>query len=325
MRLLCLALAGAALAGCSHRPLPDGGAVLLRMYEREHSGCFQVLESSEIVGSGQPYTVLSRRMQNGEAQTIIPADAEAEAGLRRVQNGPKTYRYMPDARRLEEGTIPPSTMDKQARLALVKANYNAYTLSEARVAGRPAYVVELRSIYPGRPRYRFWVDRDTQHRLRMEGWSPSGRLQSVTQALEPPKACDPSTMKAMLPGPGDPTVKSVRRNVSRKMDEKTLQAAVGFPLARITRVPAGFKTLGSYLFTCGRSMGPCARWDMTDGVVTVSLIQTASDIGSNESIRTPDDLRGPMVMTQKKGYHFVVHGNLLRDELQHIANGIVVP
>jgi negative regulator of sigma E activity len=203
-------------------------------------------------------------------------------------------------------------------MALILNNYNVEGVRRDVVAKAPAWYLEVRPKNPGRPSMRLWVDRETYLPLRQEVWSADGRLVKRTQALERPVLIRAGDLAPLKP-PAVAGLNVVRWDQEYRMPEAAIASALGFPLARLPKAPRGFVLVGSYLSLSPGTFGACARWEMSDGIATVNIIQTRNDLG-----KVAHDDRGSTEQAESGLYHFVVGGNISRPELRRIANSIAL-
>lgn len=348
-RLVPLACAAVSLAGCARLEVPDGPTLLGRSHGAEQSLCYtadevneQVLtgawprkgagpRSADMVMYGRPVVTLVRRTQMGPQQKqseILSSNAPGarSSGMVVTQNGGEGWRFIPTARRLDILTFPASEVGPLNWLALVLYNYDVLDVRKDRVANVAAWHLRLQPRHADRPVKRLWLDAETYLPLRQELWGPDGRLLSATQVVKRPEVVTSTAAQARTMPVSEEmgSVQVVRGDQDWLMADEDLRHALGHPLGRITAMPEGFMVAGAYLYLCPDALGPSARWELTDGVATVNVIQTRVDVNEIDGLETPQDVQGPIQTAQHGEYHFIVRGNLSAEELRRIADSIVV-
>lgn len=348
MRFAVAALSAAVLSvsGCSRVSTPDGLTLLARYHQAEQNACYSVRETNEQVMSlawpmpsatagapvstllyGRPVSTTSLRVQVGPDQSrstvLSRAGLSASVGMVQARDGMAGWRYLPSAQRLELLTYPAKDVGALNWMALVLNNYATEGVREDNVAGTPAWYLEVRPKNTGRPMKRLWLDKETYLPLRQEFWSADGRLLSATQVLERPRLLIPTDLSILIP-PSVPGMTVVQWDQEKRVSEDAAASALGFPLAQLGAAPRGFVPVGTYLSLSPDTLGACARWELTDGIATVNVIQTRKPVSGPLAEEMPGDVQGPMETAQSGAYHFIVRGNLSRHELRRIAESIVV-
>lgn len=271
---------------------------------------------------GRPVTTVLQHTQCGPSQwrlEVLSSDGDqGGAGMIQARNGESGWCYVPTARRLELLTFPTQDVGSFNWLALILNNYNADGIRQDAVAGTKAWFVELRPKNPGRPMMRLWVDQETFLPLRKELWGPEGRLLKVTQALDRPTPIRPGDYSALV-APQIPGVSTVLWDQEYRLPQSSIEQSVGFPLAQMPDLPRGFVVVGTYLKIAPDTVGACARWELTDGIATINVVQSRSS--------GPDvtgDVRDRTEKVRRGGYDFLVGGNVSRSELRRIADDIQI-
>lgn len=349
MKWVAPALCGLmASLGCARQQPPDGVTLLGRGHRAESTLTYsareineQVLtgawplaagarEGTHVVMYGRPITTLVERTQRGPRKRryeVITTNAPGArgAGMIIAQNGTNGWRYVPGSHRLDVLTFPSTDVGPLNWLFLVLSNYDVRDIRHDSVVQTPAWRLSLQPRQPDRPTKRMWLDADTWLPLRQELWGHDGRLLSVTQVVERPRRITPS------PGPLAPPdvrqtggVRVVQGDQEWLLSRDDLRARLGHPLARLAYMPEGFMEVGSYLFLGAGAAGPGVRWELTDGVATVNVIQTRTRLGNLDSLETPQDIQGAIETVQRGPFLFLVRGNIASAELRRIANGIAL-
>jgi hypothetical protein len=332
------------MAGCRHAPAPDGLTLLADSHRAEESLCYTSREVNEQVvtrdwpgtGSmpvmyGRPVTTLLVRTESPphqERYEVLHSNASAaDARMVRVRTGRAVWSFVPSQRRLEYASLPVTDMGPLNWYALILNNYRVEGVREDRVANLRAWYLEVRPKHPGRPMTRLWLDQATYLPLRRELWGPDGVLISATQVTQRPTQHASSNPEDFRPpaSPRDPGVTTILGDTDVPADTPgapPLAAWAGGALGRFTEMPAGFRVVGAYLHDCPDTFGHCARWEMTDGIATVSVIQTRANTEALHDSMAPEDVQGSIETVRRGPFHFIVQGNVSSRELRRIANGI---
>jgi len=190
------------------------------------------------------------------------------------------------------------------------------------VAGRPALRVEIQPRRPGRPYQRVWIDVDTGLRLRREEWNTEGRLMAATEAVTPPESLtEPPAESTFIPSIPAGTRILARSRVTTTVRRNPVDD-LGFRPASVGYIPAGFLPSGFSIHASDPVIGPFVRWEMTDGLAGITILQTRGDLGALRRSIAPNDIRGPLIIWRQEPYHFIVRGNISREELRRVAQGM---
>lgn len=327
MRPFIPVMAALAVAGCvRNASLPDGDALVRQAHSRPASASLQMEQYNVVLQDGRPrysYCRVSRSGSNQVRTEILAGDGVSAGGAPVVslRDGRQSTVYSPGLGVARSSGLPAAVAGPVSPLDLLLRNYRAVTLARERVAGSNAWLIELRPLHEGRPFTRVWLDVDTLAQLRQEEWGPEGHLLSVSQAAVGPVIGRSGAPVAALPAGASTSVRGVSADAALHVPRASLAAAVGFEPGRLTYVPDGFAQSDTLLYTCPSSMTSCARWDLTDGRVSVNVYQTR--VRGSAAYRTTGtrDLRGSVVAVRKGGYLIIVRGGLSDDELLKIARG----
>lgn len=338
--LPALCAATIAVAGCSRVAKPDGLTILARYHGAEETASYTVTEMNVAVMAmprpepsgrgdvvyGRPVSTVLRKTQLGPEQRrydVVYSEVRADsAGMITARDGKTGWRYDPSSHRLELLTYPAKGVGALNWMALILNNYNVEGVRSDKVAGTPAWYLEVRPKNPGRPMKRLWVDKETYLPLRQELWNPNGRLVSVTEAMGRPTPIPAGDFAILKPLFGrDVTV--VQWDKDYLLPETEISTALGFPLARLPQAPRGFAPVGTYLSIRPETLGTGVRWELTDGIATINVYQTRSDVRVSQD-DMQDDFRGPAESAKYGPYNFLVAGNLPRKELRRFADDIIV-
>lgn len=142
--------------------------------------------------------------------------------------------------------------------ALAARNYAVRAWAGESVAGRPASVLNMISVVPGRPSYRLWVDAALGVALGMEVRDAGGNLIHRWKF----ERFEPGTTGAAPAEPAPPR---------RRLSLEELKAQKSDPLWLPGSLPAG------YAFHAARLRSRAAMLAYTDGMNVISLIQRNPD------------------------------------------------
>jgi negative regulator of sigma E activity len=271
----------------------------------------------------RPVTTILQYTQCGPDQwrgEVLSTDGDqGGAGMIQARNGETGWSYVPTKQRLEIRTFPAQDVGAINWLALILNNYATEAVRQDAVAGAKAWYVELRPKYAGRPTMRLWVDQETSLLLRKELWGPEGRLLKVTQALSRPIPIRPGDYSPLV-APQVPGVSPVKWDQEYRLSQSAIEKAVGFHLAQMPDLPPGFVLIGTYLSIAPDTVGSSARWEFTDGIATINIVQSRSD-GPTIS----GDVQDHTEVVRRGRFEFLIAGNVSRSILRQIASGMAVP
>jgi hypothetical protein len=325
--LVLLAVVSAVLAGCSAPELEPGEQAVRRSETAERSTFFRVRESNSIIESGRPISTISVRIHQDPSHwrsEILYGDGLdiTQGSMFKGQKERMCWAYSPKAGILEMWEAPDSRMSNTDRLRLIQRNYSFVNVGYDHVAGRPALRVEIRPRHSGRPFQRIWIDADTGLRLRREEWNTEGRLMAATEAVTPPESLtEPPSESTFIPSIPAGTRILARSRVKATARENPL-ADLGFLPAHVGYIPAGFQPSGFSIHSSDPVIGPFVRWELTDGLAGITILQTRGDLGALRRSIAPNDIRGPLIIWRQPPYHFIVRGNISREELRRVAKGM---
>lgn len=228
---------------------------------------------------------------------------------------------------------------------LLREHYSARILGTQQVAGRPALHLALRRHHGGG--LDLWLDRQTDFPLRTVVLAADGRALSDTQY---------ETIDFDVKPPAKQTPPASDRGPVVAIETTDLQAvakAVGFDLLKPAYIPAGFRSQGSYLHRLRRGQQLAAELRYTDGLGALSIIQMKADDkgpgegggprgpgaggGKGRGKDPPGEGKGQggpgrfgrdfgpagnVVRTDKGDLTVIVTGDLPREELEKVAEGM---
>jgi outer membrane lipoprotein-sorting protein len=227
-----------------------------------------------------------------------------------------------DAVRSSEKQMP----EAKERELLLK-NYRASVLRSDKVAGRPAWVLELKPVAQGKPWQRLWLDQETSVVLENKRFLPKRSFVELSRfdRFEPRPKLDDALFQlqlgtAAIPGQGlEPDFLS--------LDE--LKKATGKSADFPTELPGGFLFESADYFTVGKETILHARY--TDGLAVLSLFETDKPVRLPKTglgrMAGPDKGAGALrlssagkVLMWKGGRrHYTLMGDVSRDLLEAIS------
>lgn len=241
-----------------------------------------------------------------------------------VADGQFRWRYFPQKKEViktpqEMGGRKRCWGDHRTRLA--EMNFHASLLGEEKIAGHPAFTVQVEPNVPGPPVRKLWIDQETFLRLKSQ---TIDRLGNVVESTEFEKInfnpsfevntfnfTPPQGVRVIEPPPRKPA------EVLKSLSE--LKAKAPFPVKTPDFLPKGFAwDSGSLQQHYGRVAVVWIRY--TDGINTLSLFQRKMNRDLPDSAPRPAP-RGA-VMWAQDGISFFLVGNLPADILMKIANSV---
>ncbi len=231
-----------------------------------------------------------RRMTAGDADVLLRI--WIEGGRRRVQlleaRGPRKEPRVPKIPHFVgfPAILRPAHVEwwrriKDARLAV--RNYEVEVGGREIVAGRPADVIDLRPIRPGRASYRIWADRENRFPLGFQVlWN--GNRVFETRFEEIAFRDGPPAPKR--PEPWRPAWLKVSRE---EAPPREVASRAGFAVWTPAVIPAGFELRRSELWSIGtgesaegrpaplRLDGRVVHLNYTDGLAVLSVVECSAD------------------------------------------------
>lgn len=239
------------------------------------------------------------------------------AGELVVDNGKTRWHYSPRTRRVD---ITPSTLGARRPMAserLLSRNFKLAVGAQATVLGRPARIVEIVPLHPGRTRQRLWMDTETGLALRTEHLSPSGLVvdRSEFRSLQLNPVLKPEAFEFTLPRRAK--VGSSVQVLATGPTLEDLEVSLPFTPRLPDYLPEGFEVIDVQVFESKGVRN--VHWRLSDGLGMLSLFQA-----TRESLpHRPDDARE---VTFEGGRGYVVgHGShrMLCWEMPHGSYSLV--
>ncbi len=200
---------------------------------------------------------------------------------------------------------------------------NVQVVGSDKIAGRSAYVVEIKpGDHPG-PRRKLWIDTEKWIKLKTEEIAPDGTVVSMSYFTKIDFVNNIPDSKFHIDTP--PGVRIDRdEHEPRPMPVDRARREAGFHLLEPTYLPQGFRVAGAVMipFRDGKIVG--LRY--TDGVTTVSLFQTPGDKLNPrfiERLQHGPARSGTGVYTWREGsISLTIVGRISQDEIRKIAGSV---
>jgi len=220
---------------------------------------------------------------------------------------------------------------------MIAANHAFEDQGTERIAGRETRIVNIRSKYPGRPSRKLWIEPQMGVILKSEFRDASNALASATAftSIDFNGKANPGLFS---PPSGIPVVSTEGGQQPVSVEE--LAKLVGFPLVYPRSLPEGFRFQGVYPYRCRRG-AYSAQLRYTDGLTSFSVFERwrvcpkcGEEVESGfpwrrgkrkvapESCELLAGPAGKTVKVDKDKLSFVVVGDLAREELSRVAEGL---
>ena len=218
---------------------------------------------------GKTIATLGHVVQGGRGRYRIEYEAPPSARGRIVWvDGAEHWQQEPGQRHPSRTAVaPPTPETRQAAHQLVTRNYRIDLVSSRETsAGRPAYVLALRSRHPGKGRMRRWVDLKTFKTLREETYFADGALARVVSyaRVSLPAAVNDSDFRP----PSIPAGSRGMGHISRAQTPERLAQGAREAGMRV-HGSLGFELQGVYGATISRR--PATQLLYSDGLESLSI------------------------------------------------------
>jgi negative regulator of sigma E activity len=243
-------------------------------------------------------------------------------GVTVLDDGRRVVRLDPQRSTVAVAATPLAPEHEARRRTLLEENYRAVLTGEERVAGRPAYRVELRPRHPGNPWKRLWIDQESALLLASEDYDGAGqrtrssRVESVEFRAEPLGAVRPSA--ALIDH-----AQFARAAETEVKPPSEISKAVGFKVLRPGYLPPGYELESAHVYACQCGCRvPAARLQYVDGLNAISVLQCGERC-RHEGVFGPRGLpQGTAIRVLAGDNTIVVVGEIVRDELITMARSI---
>jgi sigma-E factor negative regulatory protein RseB len=251
-----------------------------------------------------------------------------------VDNGMTLWHFSPRTQKVELSPTRQWAERVPDRLRLLTRNYRMKLLGSEKVAGRPAYVVDLQSTHPNRPSQRLWLDQTHAVPLRIERRGVGGILleRSEFSEIAFPEAVDSSQFQLALPHNAAVTTSVKVLASGRKLAD--LREPLPFPARLPDYLPGGFEALDVHLFESKGVKSLHCR--LSDGLTTLSLFMTdkahhpdladarAVDLAPNRKAHVLEQSGRRMLCWSGDRTGYAMIGELSADELLKVARSSLV-
>lgn len=281
---------------------------------------------------------IAHKAPNLTKTEYLPSSASS-CGFRTViSDGKSTWHYEPSIQvvfHMHETSLCPDNGKSRADreeynqtedMLLIRANYEVALVATENLAGRQAYVIELKPRHPGNPSRRIWVDREYPFILKTEKYGPDGAMSSVSfyNQIEFVPLLSDDIFKLDIP----PHVAKVELPVSGNvipLDELEKEADFRIPVPEFT--PPGYVIEGGILSPY--KAFPSAHIRLTDGLNTISYFVSpgiARDKSGENRVSAMSDISGATVLRWSKGgYEFTLVSELDESLLTQMAQSVGAP
>jgi len=293
-------------------------------------GRLVALEGEQIIrmpgASGQPVEVQARVLTSRQGLLRIEYLTAPLKGVTIWDDGERTYRYNPDARRLTVSQKRSTAADEAAQELQLLQNYTMRIVGEDVVAGQDALGVELRPKSASDRWKRVWIDRDRSVILVSEDLNRKGqvlRSTRYTQVRYLPPDQEPQPERFRPPEnlirqfatarPGDS---------SSRFTPAQLVKLVGFPIREPKWLPPGYRLEGAYQTPCGCDPHHQAvRLEYRDGLNAISFFQCGHPTcRSNTNCFAPDGNARMAVPYEQNGVSYLAVGDVPRADLERLIH-----
>ena len=224
-------------------------------------------------------------------------------------------------------------MSAEREKELLLKNYRLSVLKEDKVAGRAAWVLELKPLLPGKPLQRLWVDQQTRVILENKRFLPKKSFAALSRfsRFEPKKELDEKLFTLDL---ASRTAVAEQDLEPDFLSLEELGQATGKAVPFPPELPGGFAFESADFFTVNKRLVRQARY--TDGLAVVSLFATDRPVRLPKTgtfaVAAPTSGKGAKtlrfsssgeVLSWKRGHlHYTMMGDLSRELMARIASRI---
>lgn len=293
--------------------------VVQRSVQAGHNVPHQGYRDVVVFRQGQKVGGFRQKISRGHGgrQRVVVVEPPDQRDRTEICDGQTRWEYYPRAHKVVISKVPGGDRPSPAEMpatpgppASLRANY----LGDGRVAGRLAHIVEL-TTPAGRLVCKLWVDREKFVQLKVQRFSPSGKITysayftTITYDPEfspdlfsftPPKDCHIINVPPALP----------------RMDLKQAQHQAGFPAKLPQYVPDGYQLERSRVAVARMGGRPVLWLSFSNGVERFSLFQSRQGLGMHTGRQRLGEcwVAGP--------FSFALVGSLPAEEVQKIKKSI---
>ena len=320
-KMLFLLAVGAAMA----EPI-DGPTVLKRMLEAEGRVAFtahQVTTLARGPSLTSEQIVYRAGFRGMRIEYIEPPRLKGEI---RADDGRALVHFVPKANVVKigpSGLAALRTRTEQAAQGFRKGNLSVELVGKDKIAGRTAYVIEVRpKLRRKAPTRKFWVDSEKWVKLKTEDIAPDGTVASMSYytKIDFVNAIPDEKFRFKAP----PGVRVERRMAPAPVSIEKARELVGFRVLEPAYLPPGFKPAGAMVQPFRRGKLVVIRY--TDGVSSFSLFQTPGRMLKPRFLERLHE--GPVqpdkgIYSWRKGnLNLTIIGQLPMDQIRKIASSV---
>lgn len=322
-RLLIAGITGLiCLLGMMPRVGADEGwawRVVQRSVQAGHDVPHQGYRDVVVFRQGQKVGGFRQKISRGHGgrQQVVVVEPPDQRGRTEICDGQTRWEYYPHAHKViishASGQHRPSPAEVPATPGppgSLRANY----LGDGRVAGRLAHIVEL-TTPAGRPVCKLWVDREKFVQLKVQRFSPSGKITYSAYFTTINYNPEFSPNLFTFTPPEDTRIIRVPPALPR-IDIKQAERQAGFSAKLPQYIPEGYQLERSHVAVV-RMRGQLVLWlPFSNGVDRFSLFQSRQGLGMHTGRQRLGEcwVAGP--------FFFALVGSLPADEVEKIKKSI---
>lgn len=309
--------------GCQAQTL-DGEQVLRKMLEAERKVAFTAHQVTTLRKPSMTSEQIIYRdgLKGMRMEYLEPPGLKGEI---RADDGKEVFHYIPKEKIIR---VLPSKMSAMEAWAgsigkALERGLVVEVVGSDRIAGRSAYVVEVRP-RPGHDfRRKFWIDKEKWVKLKTEEVGRDGTVFSTSyyKRIEFVKAIPAEKFRIAAPS----GVKVVREQGPHRLlpIEKAKEIA-GFKLLEPSYLPQGFKPVGAGVIPFRKGKIVVLRY--TDGVTTLSIFQTPGETLSPKFLEKlhhgPVESKQGVYSWRKGQINLTIMGRLSSEEIRRVADSV---
>lgn len=320
---LLIAVTAMIISGAAAEQI-DGKTVLHNMMEAEKSAVYIAKEATYINEFSElrsEQTIYHSGVKGNRIEYTSPAKLK---GIVITDNGSQSIFYNPIIKKM---TIGPSWIGmmkgyKGVHPPMPNVDANAEIKGTESVAGRQAYIVEIKPSF-GLKRYRrIWIDKQRWIHLRTEEFTETGQIKSKSyfKSISFVKSI-PVSMFTVKPG-RDIQVEQMPGPVIITVDQA--KSAVKFRILQPSYLPKGFKNVGAAIipFRSDKIIG--IRY--SDGVNAFTIFQSPQEILEKGFLQRlhegPIKSGGEMYSWRNGNLNLTIVGRVPPNEIRRISNSM---
>ncbi len=213
---------------------------------------------------------------------------------------------------------------------LLLKNYRLSVSGPEKIAGRPAWVLELDPMDAGKPHQQLWLDQETQIILAIKRYLPKKHFAALSRFTH--FETKPSLPESLFALKADSA--AVVDTTPDFLSIEELEKATGRRADLAEELPGGFVFESADFFEVGKDMVRHLRY--TDGLAVVSIFLTDKPVqlpapGANKAspLSPPSSLRlsstGKVLAFKRHAQHYTLMSDVSRELLERIASAAAKP